>query len=151
VKVAPACHPPLVPGCRQLRCKRASAIGRSTPSPAISALGVMGVSAPSGLLRCASRSEAALTPPRGARVVAQNRGKGAGKGAKTLCYNCGSAEHNVHDCKAPPSEGGAGFRFASCFVCGEKGHISRECPQNAKGIYVKGGCCKLCQGTCVRW
>ena len=78
----------------------------------------------------------------------QNKGKGAGKAGKTLCYNCGSAEHSVHDCKAPPSEGGAAFRFASCFVCGEKGHISRECPQNAKGIYVKGGCCKLCQGAC---
>jgi zinc finger CCHC domain-containing protein 9 len=80
-------------------------------------------------------------------VGLQNKGKGAGR-AKSTCYNCGSTEHSVHDCKAPAAAGGAAFRFASCFVCGEKGHISRECPQNAKGIYIKGGCCKLCQGAC---
>jgi len=74
----------------------------------------------------------------------QNKAKGRGKPEK-ICYKCGGNDHSVWDCKSEAAEGGeaAGkFAFAACFVCGEKGHISRECPQNAKGIYVNGGHCK---------
>lgn len=39
----------------------------------------------------------------------------------------------------------ADFKFATCFVCGEKGHLSRQCKQNEHGAYIKGtGCCAVC-------
>ncbi|RWR99761.1 hypothetical protein B4U79_02820, partial [Dinothrombium tinctorium] len=34
--------------------------------------------------------------------------------------------------------------FARCFICRKTGHLSRDCPQNEKGVYPKGGCCKKC-------
>lgn len=29
-------------------------------------------------------------------------------------------------------------------MCSEKGHISRDCPKNEKGLYYKGGGCYIC-------
>lgn len=55
-----------------------------------------------------------------------------------FCYKCGSSEHTHTECLQEK------FKFASCFVCNEKGHISRECPQNEKGLYRKGGSCFGC-------
>lgn len=30
------------------------------------------------------------------------------------------------------------FPFAKCFICGEKGHITKQCPDNPRGLYPKG-------------
>lgn len=31
-----------------------------------------------------------------------------------------------------------------CFVCKKSGHISRDCPDNPKGLYAYGGGCYIC-------
>lgn len=30
-----------------------------------------------------------------------------------------------------------GTKFASCFICNERGHLSKNCPKNSHGIYPK--------------
>lgn len=60
-----------------------------------------------------------------------------------VCFKCGSTEHSSHDCTAK-LPAGSEFAFAKCFVCGEQGHISKTCPDNPRGLYPNGGCCKLC-------
>lgn len=30
-----------------------------------------------------------------------------------------------------------GTKFASCFICKGRGHLSKDCPKNAHGIYPK--------------
>ncbi|XP_057721845.1 uncharacterized protein LOC130935931 isoform X2 [Arachis stenosperma] len=40
-----------------------------------------------------------------------------------------------------------GTKFAECFFCKQQGHLSKNCPQNAHGIYPKGGYCKICGGV----
>jgi hypothetical protein len=27
------------------------------------------------------------------------------------------------------------FPYAKCFICGETGHLSKQCPDNPKGLY----------------
>nr|XP_013189832.1 unnamed protein product [Amyelois transitella] len=62
----------------------------------------------------------------------------AGEG---ICFKCGSTEHRQFECKVQRDKE---FRFATCFICKEPGHIARQCPDNPKGLYPNGGCCKLC-------
>ncbi|KAJ0174526.1 hypothetical protein K1T71_009634 [Dendrolimus kikuchii] len=58
-----------------------------------------------------------------------------------VCFKCGSTEHRQFECKVQRDKE---FRFATCFICKEAGHIARQCPDNPKGLYPNGGCCKLC-------
>jgi len=58
-----------------------------------------------------------------------------------MCFNCGKTDHSIHTC---PEERGRTLKFATCFYCKEKGHLSRDCPQNEQGIYHKGGSCFEC-------
>lgn len=57
-----------------------------------------------------------------------------------VCYNCGSANHKIYHCKKSSNT----MEYATCFICNERGHISRDCTQNSRGVYPKGGCCKKC-------
>ncbi|KAL3273949.1 hypothetical protein HHI36_015372 [Cryptolaemus montrouzieri] len=58
-----------------------------------------------------------------------------------ICFKCGSTEHTSFVCRVVQ---GQNFKFATCFICKEQGHISRQCPDNARGLYPKGGACKVC-------
>ncbi|XP_028161667.1 uncharacterized protein LOC114353761 [Ostrinia furnacalis] len=58
-----------------------------------------------------------------------------------VCFKCGSTEHKQFDCKVHKD---TEFKFATCFICKEPGHIARQCPDNPKGLYPNGGSCKLC-------
>ncbi|CAJ0607934.1 unnamed protein product [Cylicocyclus nassatus] len=61
-----------------------------------------------------------------------------------ICFKCGSTEHSVHKC---PRKNIKGFPYATCFVCGQQGHLSRDCEKNANGIYPDGGGCNVCGST----
>ncbi|CAL8123759.1 unnamed protein product [Orchesella dallaii] len=60
-----------------------------------------------------------------------------------LCFKCGSMEHTSRKCRRQ----GENFEFAKCFICSGSGHIARQCPQNANGIYPSGGSCGECGST----
>ncbi|XP_060700022.1 zinc finger CCHC domain-containing protein 9 isoform X2 [Hemiscyllium ocellatum] len=61
-----------------------------------------------------------------------------------ICYRCGSTEHEIRKCRAKVDPALGEFPFAKCFICGEMGHLSRSCPDNPKGLYADGRCCRLC-------
>ncbi|CAM9765537.1 unnamed protein product [Discosporangium mesarthrocarpum] len=67
-----------------------------------------------------------------------------------MCFNCGSLKHALRACPHKKGEDGQ-LPHATCFVCGEKGHISAQCKQNANGIYPKGGSCKECGSKHHLW
>lgn len=58
-----------------------------------------------------------------------------------ICFKCGSTEHTYFQCKVSR---GDDFRFAQCFICKEEGHIAKQCPDNPRGLYPKGGACRGC-------
>ncbi|KAJ8928055.1 hypothetical protein NQ314_019425 [Rhamnusium bicolor] len=58
-----------------------------------------------------------------------------------ICFKCGSTEHTHFECKVVR---GQEYKFAQCFICNEQGHIARQCPDNARGLYPKGGACNVC-------
>ena len=60
-----------------------------------------------------------------------------------VCFNCGSADHTLKNCPKP-RENRSSLKFASCFICKQVGHISRDCPENPNGLYPNGGCCHIC-------
>ncbi|TPX35503.1 hypothetical protein SmJEL517_g02113 [Synchytrium microbalum] len=61
----------------------------------------------------------------------------------SICYRCGSDAHALAACPKPLDKANP-YPFATCFVCKEVGHVSGSCPKNAKGLYIKGGGCKIC-------
>ncbi|XP_073992473.1 uncharacterized protein [Rhodnius prolixus] len=58
----------------------------------------------------------------------------------SVCYKCGSTEHLLHQCKIPGND----LKFAKCFICNEVGHLSKQCPDNPRGLYPNGGGCRVC-------
>lgn len=58
----------------------------------------------------------------------------------SVCYKCGSTEHLLHQCKIPGND----LKFAKCFICNEVGHLSKQCPDNPRGLYPNGGSCRVC-------
>jgi zinc finger CCHC domain-containing protein 9 len=56
---------------------------------------------------------------------------------------CNSNQHSLSHCpqRADPKNP---TPYATCFICLASGHISAVCPNNTKGVYVKGGSCKVC-------
>lgn len=62
-----------------------------------------------------------------------------------LTTRCGSSAHSLKDCRKPVDPSNP-TPLASCYVCSSKGHLSSQCPENSKGVYVKGngGKCKIC-------
>lgn len=66
----------------------------------------------------------------------EGRDKGVG-----MCFKCASTEHTSERCRRTDIEG---FPHAKCFICNETGHLSRACPDNPRGLYPNGGCCKEC-------
>ena len=64
--------------------------------------------------------------------------------APIVCFNCGSAEHTLKNCTKGSGSKSGKLQFATCFVCKKVGHISRDCPENANGLYPNGGCCHIC-------
>jgi zinc finger CCHC domain-containing protein 9 len=67
------------------------------------------------------------------------------KGEEDLCYKCGSVEHTLSACPKLNKKGERGeLPFATCFICKEQGHLASHCETNKQGIYVNGGCCRMC-------
>ena len=58
-----------------------------------------------------------------------------------ICFKCGSTEHLHTQCRHVL---GDNYKFATCFICKQEGHISKQCPDNPKGLYPEGGSCRLC-------
>eukprot|EP01134_Creolimax_fragrantissima_P006982 CFRG6982T1 len=67
-----------------------------------------------------------------------------GENGKTICYRCGSSDHGIHACKKKIQQGDPEFPFATCFICKQKGHLTRSCPDNPRGLYPNGGSCNVC-------
>lgn len=73
----------------------------------------------------------------------------------THCFKCGDTNHTSRECVSK-LKGADAYKFAVCFICKEVGHLAKSCPDNPKGLYPKGGGCKLCgsvehlKADCVR-
>ncbi|XP_054916628.1 zinc finger CCHC domain-containing protein 9 [Poeciliopsis prolifica] len=61
-----------------------------------------------------------------------------------ICFRCGSTEHEIQKCRAKVDPALGEYPYAKCFICSQTGHLSRSCPDNPKGLYAQGGCCRVC-------
>ncbi|XP_077989482.1 uncharacterized protein LOC144443808 [Glandiceps talaboti] len=61
-----------------------------------------------------------------------------------ICFRCGSTEHTSHQCTVKVKSKKGDFPFAKCFICHGRGHLSKQCPNNPRGLYPLGGGCKVC-------
>lgn len=77
----------------------------------------------------------------GCDPLSRKKGSISETGNAEVCFKCGSTEHTYLKCKLGERDN---FKFASCFICGEQGHISKQCPENPRGVYPKGGACRTC-------
>ncbi|EJD52819.1 hypothetical protein AURDEDRAFT_181338 [Auricularia subglabra TFB-10046 SS5] len=68
------------------------------------------------------------------------------KPAMGICYRCGATNHSLKRCRRPENPDDP-LPFATCFVCGRKGHLAGGCAKNARGVYPDGGSCVLCGKT----
>lgn len=57
-----------------------------------------------------------------------------------ICFKCGSTEHQHTQCHIR----GDVYKHATCFICKQEGHISKQCPDNPRGLYPEGGGCRIC-------
>ncbi|XP_065218319.1 zinc finger CCHC domain-containing protein 9-like [Planococcus citri] len=57
-----------------------------------------------------------------------------------ICFKCGSTEHQHMECHIK----GDVYKHATCFICKQEGHISKQCPDNPRGLYPEGGGCRVC-------
>ncbi|TIA71149.1 hypothetical protein E3P92_02764 [Wallemia ichthyophaga] len=70
-----------------------------------------------------------------------------GKKQSTLCYRCGSTTHSLKLCRKPKPKDGVELPYASCFICNNKGHLAGQCERNQRGVYPRGGECKICKSV----
>ncbi|XP_060764747.1 zinc finger CCHC domain-containing protein 9 isoform X3 [Neoarius graeffei] len=61
-----------------------------------------------------------------------------------ICFRCGSTEHEIQRCGAKVDPAMGDYPYAKCFICEKTGHLSKSCPDNPKGLYAAGGCCRIC-------
>lgn len=68
-----------------------------------------------------------------------------------VCYFCGSIDHKLSECSAYKKkirESGSNAKidlpFVKCFICNQKGHLTRNCSQNKNGAFPNGGKCRRC-------
>lgn len=87
---------------------------------------------------------AADCPEANKETVCTIVGSKDGSSSATLCYKCGSTEHALHNCPKRHRGDPTDLPYATCFICGEKGHLASACSQNKHGIYVNGGSCRFC-------
>ncbi|KAK8375509.1 hypothetical protein O3P69_008384 [Scylla paramamosain] len=72
-----------------------------------------------------------------------NLAQADGESQVSICYTCGSTEHSSSSCNLKKGSEKS-FSFATCYICKESGHISRQCPDNPRGLYPRGGACRGC-------
>ncbi|KAJ3273442.1 hypothetical protein HDV01_004512 [Terramyces sp. JEL0728] len=60
-----------------------------------------------------------------------------------ICFRCGSLEHTLAKCDKKPDPKNP-LPYSTCFICKQSGHLVGQCPENDRGIYPNGGCCKFC-------
>eukprot|EP00977_Amphora_coffeiformis_P013182 scaffold3402_cov169-Amphora_coffeaeformis.AAC.25 len=64
-------------------------------------------------------------------VTVGNKGP-RGAGRSKCCYKCGSTEHGLGACPQRNEGEANDLPFATCFVCGEKGHLAKDSDEDSQ-------------------